>query len=48
MDQSRDVCRQEEAYEYACACEAERNGYTYEQSQECDNGSLDCKNCPFK
>lgn len=40
---------QEEAmWEGACIECAKANGYTPEQADNCENGELKCKGCPFK
>jgi len=36
-----------EANEYACYVEAEKNGYTTEQADACEEGKLGCLLCPF-
>lgn len=49
MAQSRYVVECEDSLDNACANEAARNGYSYVQAQNCscDEGYLECKNCPF-
>lgn len=39
---------QDDANERACIEEAARNNYSIEQANNCDEGNLNCKNCPFK
>ena len=44
---ARYIARLEEQAERACRECADRNGYTQEQADECDNGSLACVDCPW-
>lgn len=37
-----------DAYEEACIETAKMNGHTIEESENCDNGSVGCPDCPFK
>ena len=39
---------QEAAEEAACYGTAEKNGFTTEQADECDDFSVGCKDCPFR
>ena len=39
---------EEERGRLACIEEAIANGYSMEQSQNCDDGVLNCKKCPFR
>lgn len=32
---------------HACLECAEKNGYTHQEAEMCDNGSLNCSCCPF-
>jgi hypothetical protein len=41
------IAREEEQAERACNECAAENGYTPEQAEECDDGNLECKGCPW-
>ncbi len=38
---------QEASNEFACREEAEKNGYSVEQADNCKDAELKCKSCPF-
>ena len=39
---------EEEMNEGACIAAAKERGYTGEQAEKCDDGNLNCKNCPWR
>ena len=42
-----EVARIEEENEQACVKCAKTNGFTSEQANNCEEGELDCKGCPW-
>ena len=48
MGWSRYIASQEDAAERACIETAIKNGHTAEESDECDDGSVGCPDCPFQ
>ena len=45
---SKVIGTEEDASELACAAEADRNGFTRDQADLCDDGMLGCVACPFR
>ena len=37
-----------DAEEMACRETAKKNGHSEEEAENCDEGSVGCKDCPFK
>lgn len=48
MGWSSYIRAEEERNAGACIEAAEKDGYTPEQAEECDDGNLKCKDCPWK
>ena len=38
----------EDAMAYACYSAAEKSGYDHQAADLCDDGNLDCNDCPFR
>ena len=38
----------EDSYFQACCAAASKAGYTVSQAEECNEGGLDCPDCPFR
>jgi hypothetical protein len=47
-DYDKSVDDQESTSEYMCQKEAVKNGHTTDQADNCEDGELDCENCPFE
>ena len=44
----REIAELEDTGEGACVEEADKNGYFALEALSCEDGNLNCKNCPFK
>ena len=45
---SRYIANEEDKNEQACRSCALRNGHTIQEADDCEDGSVNCPDCPFR